>query len=226
MKRPALVVVIGLLFVGLISVFYYRDDIGNLLAYGSAGRLTYEPSGISVSQVSPNSNEASSPVATSTISASITTEDDNISYTLPSASYVFKNATFAKSLISSDGTKRGDIYVSYVTGTTSAISALYVVNKVNGGDEVVYAIESNVFVNTAGKDFDSVGREGLFGYGLGAVRNDSFSVDPLFDGGRYDAEGVIIQWYKDDNVFAVSPHSFAEMGATLAHTFRTPSGEE
>ena len=171
---------------------------------------------------STKQNEATSSTASPPISTSTTTDNDTASYTLPSASYVFKNATFVKSLISSDGTRRGDIYVSYVTGTTSAISALYVVNNVNGVNQVIYAIQSNVFINTAGKDFDSVGREGLFGYSLGTVRNESFSVDPLYNGGKYDAEGVIIQWYKNDNVFAVSPHSFAEMGATLAHTFKTP----
>jgi hypothetical protein len=43
MKRRALVVVIGLLFVGLISAFYYRDDIHSLLAFGPGNWPTYEP---------------------------------------------------------------------------------------------------------------------------------------------------------------------------------------
>jgi hypothetical protein len=42
MKRCALVVVIGLLFVGLISAFYYRDDIHSLLAYGPSGSPTHD----------------------------------------------------------------------------------------------------------------------------------------------------------------------------------------
>jgi hypothetical protein len=43
MKRRALVVVIGLLCVGLISAFNFRDNIHNLLAYGTGDWPTYEP---------------------------------------------------------------------------------------------------------------------------------------------------------------------------------------
>jgi len=43
MKRRALVVVIGLLCVGLISAFNFRDNIHNLLAYGAGDWPTYEP---------------------------------------------------------------------------------------------------------------------------------------------------------------------------------------
>jgi hypothetical protein len=42
MKRRALVVVIGLLFVGLISAFNFRDDIHNLLAYNQGDQPTHD----------------------------------------------------------------------------------------------------------------------------------------------------------------------------------------
>jgi hypothetical protein len=176
------------------------------------------------SQTPPNANGTTASATSSTNFASTTPDDKTTSYTLPNANDVIRNATFVKSLIGSDGARRGDVYISPVSGTTTAVSALYVISKINGIDEVVYAIESNVFINTAGEDF-SVGREGLFGYRL-AVRDDSFSVNPLYDAGKYEAEGILIQWYKNDNVFAVSPHSMSERGATLAKVFKSPKGFE
>ena len=195
-KRAAILVVIGVVLVAaLISAFYFRDDINSLLAYGSGDWLTYEQSGIPVSQVPPSSNDATSSVASLAISTSTTTEDDTASYTLPSASYVFKNATFAKSLISSDGIKRGDLYVSYVTGTTSAASALYVVNKVNGNDEVIYATQSNDFINTAGNDFDSVDLGRFVWVQVWKVRNVHFRCESIIRRvATYEAEGILVRW--------------------------------
>ena len=152
---------------------------------------------------------------------STTTELEDVA--LPSAKDVISNAVFIKSLVDLDGTRRGDVYVSYVTGTTSSFSAIYVLDSQN--EKLSYAIISNNFINTAGKDYD-VGQKDLFGYRLGEIRNDTFSVYPQYRGGKYEAEGLLVRWYKDDGVFAVSPHSISEMGAKFITSFKTPAGIE
>ena len=158
-------------------------------------------------------DQATSPI-TNSINSTTTQPEDT---TLPNAKAVISNAVFINSLVGSDGTRRGDIYVSYVTGTTSAFSALYVLD--NQKEKLTYAIISNNFINTAGKDYD-VGQKDLFGYRIGEIGNDTFSIYPQYRGGKYEAEGLLVRWYGDDGVFAVSPHSINEMGATFITSFK------
>jgi hypothetical protein len=178
---------------------------------------------VSYTQTETHSKSDQATSSITTLINSTSTEFEDIA--LPNAKDVIPDAVFIKSLVSPDGTRRGDVYVSYVAGTTSAFSTLYVLDKDNGNDKIVYAIVSNNFVNTAGNDHE-IGQKDLFGYRLGEMRDDSFSVYPQYRSGKYEAEGLLVRWYKDDSVFAVAPHSISEMGAKFVKSFKTPAGAE
>src|SRR6516165_10394448 len=120
------ILIIAAALLGAIALFIHNANVG-IVSYTQT-------------ETHSKSDQATSAITT-LINSTTSTKLEDIA--LPNAKDVIPDAVFIKSLVSPDGTRRGDVYVSYVAATTSAFSALYVLGKDNGNDKLVYAIVSN-----------------------------------------------------------------------------------